>query len=81
MRKLLTRPQGDVANCDYWQVFHNIDYFMMTIRLLMKDYEHLAKCLVPIGEEQLGWTLEERIAHLKSRTRRFTAEEMKLKYN
>lgn len=61
-------------------VFHNIDYIMITIKLIMKDYEHLAKCMVPIGEEQLAMTLEERAEHLKSRTRRFTAEEMKLKY-
>lgn len=53
---------------------------MITFKLLMKDYEHLAKCMVPIGEEQLAMTLEERAAHLKSRTRRFTEEELKLKY-
>lgn len=61
-------------------MFHNIDYLMITFKLLTKDYEHLAKCLVPIGEEQLSWSLEERMAQLKSRTRRFTDEEMKLKY-
>ncbi|KAI0158705.1 hypothetical protein BJ166DRAFT_309551 [Pestalotiopsis sp. NC0098] len=62
-------------------VFHNIDYIFITIKLMMKDYEHLAKCLVPIGEEQLAWSMEERMEHLKSRTRQFTPEEMKLKYN
>jgi hypothetical protein len=53
---------------------------MITVKLLMKDYEHLAKCLVPIGEDQLAMTMEERVEHLKRRTRRFTDEEMKQKY-
>ncbi|ORY61733.1 uncharacterized protein BCR38DRAFT_459523 [Pseudomassariella vexata] len=62
-------------------VFHNIDYFMVTIRLLCKDYEHLAKCLVPIGEEQIAMNLSERVAMLKRHTRRFTEEEIKVKFH
>lgn len=60
-------------------VFHNIDYLMITIRLLMKDYEHLARCLVPIGD-QISMTMAERAAMLKSHTRKFTEEEIKEKF-
>ncbi|KAJ3493259.1 hypothetical protein NLG97_g4845 [Lecanicillium saksenae] len=31
--------------------FHNIDYLMITARLLMKDYVTLAKCMIPIGDQ------------------------------
>jgi hypothetical protein len=60
-------------------VFHNIDYLMITVRLLMKDYMHLAKCLVPIGD-QMDMTLEERAAMLRRHTRRFTEEEIREKF-
>lgn len=61
-------------------VFHNIDYLMMTIKLLSKDYEHLAKCMVPIGERQIRMTLEERAAMLKRHTTAFTEEEIQAKF-
>ncbi|KKA27964.1 hypothetical protein TD95_001229 [Thielaviopsis punctulata] len=60
-------------------VFHNIDYLMITARLMMKDYETLAKCMIPIGE-QIAMTLEERMALLKSHTKRFTEEEIAERY-
>ncbi|KAH8904991.1 fatty acid desaturase [Coniochaeta sp. PMI_546] len=60
-------------------VFHNIDYLMITVRLLMKDYEHLARCLVPIGD-QISMSMDERVAMLKSHTRRFTEEEIRQKF-
>ncbi|KAK7750989.1 hypothetical protein SLS62_007122 [Diatrype stigma] len=60
-------------------VFHNIDYLMITVRLMMRDYEHLAKCLVPIGD-QIDLTLEERATMLKRHTRRFSEEEIKQKF-
>lgn len=60
-------------------MFHNIDYIFMTIRLLMKDYEHLAKCLVPIGD-QVNMTMEQRVEMLKKLTRRFTEEEIDEKF-
>ena len=41
---------------------------MITVRLLMKDYAHLARCLVPIGE-QMDMTLEERAVMLRRHTR------------
>lgn len=61
-------------------VFHDIDYLMLTIRLLRKDYAHLAKCLVPIGD-QISMTMEERIALLRSHTQRFSEEQIKQKFS
>ncbi|KAE8151536.1 hypothetical protein BDV25DRAFT_152527 [Aspergillus avenaceus] len=55
-------------------VFRNIDYLMITFKLLQKDYDHLAKCLVPIGEQQVKMTLQERADMLRSRTRRFSPQ-------
>ncbi|KAM7219110.1 Fatty acid desaturase domain containing protein [Rhypophila decipiens] len=61
-------------------VFHDIDYIFITIYLLKRDYEHLARCLVPIGEKQLAMTLEDRVAMLKRHTRKFTEEEIRKKF-
>jgi hypothetical protein len=60
-------------------VFHNIDYVMITVRLLMKDYQTLARCMVPIGD-QIGMSIDERIAVLKGATKRFTEEEIRDKF-
>ncbi|KAI8950161.1 fatty acid desaturase [Xylaria longipes] len=60
-------------------VFHNIDYLMITVRLMMRDYEHLARCLVPIGD-QIDMTMEQRVAMLKRHTRRFSEEEIREKF-
>jgi hypothetical protein len=60
-------------------VFHNIDYLMITVKLMQKDYLHLAKCLVPIGD-QIDMTLEERATMLRRHTRRFTEEEIRQKF-
>ncbi|KAF3027917.1 hypothetical protein E8E11_000683 [Didymella keratinophila] len=60
-------------------VFYNIDYFMLTITLLSKNYEHLARCLVPIGE-QMKMTMNERVDMLKRKTRRFTEEDIAKKW-
>lgn len=61
-------------------VFHNIDYIMITVRLLLKDYTTLAQCMVPIGD-QIPMTLEDRVNLLKSYTRRFTEDELHKKFN
>ena len=61
-------------------MFRNIDYLMITVRLLSKDYGYLAKCLVPIGEEQIGMSLEERAAMLETKTRKFSEEEIRRKF-
>ncbi|KAK4629510.1 hypothetical protein CLAFUW4_08105 [Fulvia fulva] len=60
-------------------VFHDIDFFMMTIRLLCKDYATLADHLVPMGD-QANMTKAEIAAMLKSKTRRFTEEEIRQKF-
>lgn len=60
-------------------VFHNIDYLMMTVKLLQKDYMHLAKCLVPIGD-QIGMTQQEIADMLRTKTRRFTEKEIQAKF-
>lgn len=60
-------------------VFHNIDYLMVTVRLMMKDYGTLADCLVPIGD-QVHLTREARIELLKKLTRRFTEAQIQDKY-
>ncbi|MCJ1307549.1 hypothetical protein MMC25_001195 [Agyrium rufum] len=60
-------------------VFQNIDYLMITLRLMMKDYEHLAKCLVPMGE-QIGMSLTQIAEMLERKTRRFTEEEIGRKF-
>ncbi|KAJ5295915.1 hypothetical protein N7508_010736 [Penicillium antarcticum] len=51
-------------------VFRNVDYMMLTVKLLQKDYLHLARCMVPIGPEQRKMSLEQRADMLRSRTRR-----------
>ncbi|PSR80484.1 hypothetical protein BD289DRAFT_484951 [Coniella lustricola] len=61
-------------------VFHNIDYLMITLKLLTKDYAHLAKCMVPIGEAQIRMTMDERIDMLKRHTVPFTEAEIQAKY-
>ncbi|KAK1982936.1 fatty acid desaturase [Colletotrichum cereale] len=60
-------------------VFHDIDYLMVTVRLLRKDYLHLAARLVPVGD-QIAMTLEERAAMLRRHTRRFTEDEIREKF-
>ncbi|KFG86468.1 fatty acid desaturase [Metarhizium anisopliae] len=60
-------------------VFHDIDFLMITFRLLRKDYEHLAKCLVPMGD-QIHLTMDGRVKLLKRLTRKFTEEEIAEKF-
>jgi hypothetical protein len=47
----------------------------------MKDYDTLAKCLVPIGAKQIAMTHEERMAMLRRHTRQFSEEEVIQKFN
>ncbi|KAI0889218.1 uncharacterized protein GGS22DRAFT_153429 [Annulohypoxylon maeteangense] len=61
-------------------VFHNIDYLEITVRLLLRDYAHLARCLVPIGERQIRLTMEQRADMLRRCTRRFTEDEITEKF-
>lgn len=59
--------------------FKNIDYMLLTFRVLTRDYETLAKCLVPMGK-QIDMSLEEKIVMLRSKTRAFTDEEIRARY-
>ncbi|PNP44909.1 hypothetical protein TGAMA5MH_03323 [Trichoderma gamsii] len=61
-------------------LFHNIDFLMITYRLMVKDYETLAKCMVPLGAAQTDLTMEGRIKFLKSLTRKFSEEEIQKKF-
>ncbi|KFY87825.1 hypothetical protein V500_06736 [Pseudogymnoascus sp. VKM F-4518 (FW-2643)] len=59
--------------------FTDIDYLMITYRCITKDFDYLARRLVPMGA-QIGMTHEERVEMLRSKTRRFTPEEIRLKF-
>lgn len=60
-------------------VFHDIDYLFLTITLLRKDYARLADCLVPMGE-MIGKSKAEIADMLRTKTRRFTEEDIKNKF-
>jgi len=49
---------------------------MITLRLIWKDYQYLARCLVPIGD-QIQMTMEEKEAMLRSKTQKFTEDDIK----
>ncbi|EME45460.1 hypothetical protein DOTSEDRAFT_79442 [Dothistroma septosporum NZE10] len=59
--------------------FHNIDYLMMTVKLLQKDYLHLASCLVPMGD-QISMSQQEIADMLRTKTRRLTEEAIRQKF-
>ena len=52
---------------------------MMTFRILRKDYLYLADRMVPIGD-QIGMSRQERAGILKTKTRKFSEEEIQEKY-
>ena len=52
---------------------------MMTVTLLRKDYKHLASCLVPIGD-QVGMSQTEIAEMLRTKTKKFSEEEIMKKY-
>lgn len=52
----------------------------MTVKLLQKDYRHLAKCLVPV-DGQIRMDLDEISAMLRIKTSRFTEEEIRSKFH
>ncbi|KAL9109659.1 MAG: hypothetical protein Q9227_005697 [Pyrenula ochraceoflavens] len=58
-------------------VFRNIDYLEITFRLMRKDYSHLAKCFVPISEEQRKMTHLEIAEMLRTKTKRFSEADIK----
>ena len=60
-------------------VFHDIDWFMMTVKLLQKDYMYLAARLVPIGD-QIGMSQVELADMLRTKTKMFTEDDIKKKF-
>lgn len=60
-------------------MFYDIDYLMMTIKLLQKDYMYLAGRLVPIGG-QIGMSQAEIADMLRTKTRRFTEDDIRRKF-
>lgn len=71
--------QKDRYASEHALVFRNIDYMMITVRLLRKDYKYLAKCLVPIGN-QIGMDEDEIAKMLRAKTRRFTEADIRRKF-
>ena len=60
-------------------VFQNIDYLMMTYRILRKDYLYLADCIVPIGG-QIRMSKQELADMLRTKTTRFSEEKIEEKF-
>ena len=60
-------------------MFYDIDYLMITIKLLQKDYMYLAGRLVPIGD-QIGMSQAEIADMLRTKTRRFTEDDIRRKF-
>lgn len=59
--------------------FANIDYIMITLSCITKNFDRLAEALVPMGD-QIGMSHEEKVEMLRSKTRKFTAAEIKDKF-
>lgn len=60
-------------------VFRDIDFLMMTFKLLTKDYDYLAERLVPIGD-QIGMSKAELAAMLRTKTKKLTEEDIEQKF-
>ena len=60
-------------------MFQNIDYIMITVRLLRKDYMHLAACLVPIGD-QINMSQTEIADLLRTKTKKFSEDDIRKIY-
>lgn len=52
---------------------------MMTYRILRKDYDYLADCLVPMGDQK-QLSKKEIAVMLRMKTRRFTEQEIVEKF-
>ena len=61
-------------------IFHNIDFIMIAVHLLRKDYARIARCLVPMGPAQTAMTMDEREAMLRRHTRAFGDDEVRRKF-
>ncbi|KAI9734312.1 MAG: hypothetical protein M1834_002416 [Cirrosporium novae-zelandiae] len=61
-------------------VFRNIDYLMITFKLLQKDYDHLAKCLVPMGD-QIKMNHQELADMLRTKAKQFSEADIQKKFH
>ena len=59
--------------------FQEVDFIKLAILLCRKEYNVLAQCLVPMGD-QIGKSNEELASMLRRKTRRFTEEEIVAKF-
>lgn len=55
-------------------MLRNVDYVFLTIRLLCRDYDYLARCMVPISKEQMQMSMAERAELLRSKTKAWKEE-------
>lgn len=60
-------------------VLRNIDDLEITYRLMKKEYDHLARCLIPIGD-QIDMSLNEVADLLRTKTLKFTEADIQKKY-
>ena len=61
-------------------IFYDIDYIMITLKLLQKDYMYLAGCLVPLGKEQASMSQRDVADMLRTKTRRFNEDDIRKKF-
>lgn len=78
-------PRAFLNGLDQYQsegalVFKHVDFLLITVHLLRKDYDHLANCLVPIGD-QIGKSRRELASMLREKARRFTEDDIQLKFS
>ena len=60
--------------------FRNTDYLMMIDLLVRKNSLYLVKAMVPIGEDQIKLTWEERAELLRTKIRRVSEAEIQDKF-
>jgi phosphoinositide-3-kinase regulatory subunit 4 len=59
--------------------FQGLDFIKLTFLLFKKNYNHIAECLLPMGE-QIGMTKEEVVSMLRKKTKKFSADAIMLKF-
>jgi hypothetical protein len=59
--------------------FQKVDFIKLTYLLLRKDYKYLAECLVPMGD-QIGKTNEELATMLRRKTKKFSEQAIRQKF-
>jgi hypothetical protein len=59
--------------------FQKVDFIKLTYLLLRKEYAFIAECLVPMGE-QIGMTNEELASMLRRKTKKFSEQSIRQKF-